>query len=178
MTEHFDDDPDFNEFDDEEIKSRSEIKREAEALQALGGSLTKLPASQLDSMNLPEELRSALADYQRFTSRTAMKRQLQYIGRVMRNIEAEPIQQALNKLRVKDHQQVVFFHRLEKWRDRLLSEGDSALGELLTEAPEIDRQQLRQMVRNAQREAKMNKPPKNTRAIFQYLKEVLSEESK
>lgn len=175
MTEHFDDD-DFDEFEGEEVKSRSEIKREAEALQVLGQSLTKLPAAQLDKMNLPEALRSALADYQRFTSRTALKRQLQYIGKVMRGVDPEPIQQALETLRSQDRKQVVFFHRVEKWRDRLLGEGDSALGELLTEAPDVDRQQLRQMIRNAQREAKMNKPPKNARAIFQYLKEVLGED--
>ncbi len=169
MSDYFDDDA----FDGEDIKSRSELKREVQALQSLGSLLTKLPAAQLDSMGLPENLRSALADYQRFTSRAAKKRQLLYIGRVMRNIDPEPIKQAHQRLLNQDHKVNAHFHRLEKWRDRLLNEGDSALTELIDEAPGVDAQQLRQMIRNAQREASKNSPPKSARAIFQYLKEAL-----
>ncbi len=177
MSDYFDDDLNHNEFDDEEIKSRSEIKREVQALQTLGVSLTKLSSVQLDSMNLPDNLRSAIADYQRFTSRTAMKRQLLYVGRIMRNIDPEPIKQARDRLLNQDHQLNAHFHRLEKWRDRLLNEGDEALTELINSTPDIDGQQLRQMIRNARREASKNKPPKSARAIFQYLKEKLRNEN-
>ncbi len=173
MSDYFDEAFDDDELDGEDIKSRSELKREVQALHSLGRLLTKLPAAQLDNMSLPENLRSAIADYQRFTSHTAMKRQLQYIGRVMRNIDPEPIKQAHQRLLNQDRKVNAHFHRLEKWRDRLLNEGDSALTELIDEAPEIDAQQMRQMIRNAQREASKNKPPKSARAIFQYLKEVL-----
>lgn len=166
---------DYDEFGDEEIKSRSQLKREVHQLYELGERLSQLPASKLNSLNLPDELRSAIDDYQRFTARGAMKRQLQYIGKVMRSIDPEPILQGLESLQSKDAQQVAYFHRLEKWRDRLISEGDSALGELVKEVPEVDRQQLRQMIRNAQKEAKQNKPPKNARAIFQYLKGQISD---
>ncbi len=176
MTDYFDDDPYFDEFEDEEGKSKTKIKQEMHELQTLGEELTKLPPGKLDSMELPDDLRQAIADYQRFTARGAMKRQLQYIGKVMRNIDPEPILQALDKLQSKDRQQTAHLHRLEKWRERLLNDGDKALSELLNEAPEADRQHLRQMIRNAQREAQQNKPPKNSRAIFQYLKEILREE--
>ncbi len=178
MTDYFDDDLNHDEFDDEEIKSRSEIKREVQALQTLGASLCKLSKVQLDSMDLPDNLRSAIADYQRFTSRTAMKRQLQYIGKVMRHIDPEPIKQTRDRLLNQDCQLNAHFHRLEKWRDRLLNEGDEALTELINSTPDIDKQQLRQMIRNAQREASKNRPPKSARAIFQYLKEKLRNEGK
>ena len=178
MTKHVDDASDYNEFDDENLKSRSQIKREIHQLQELGELLTQLPAAKLDSLNLPDELRNAIADYQRFTSRGAMKRQLQYIGKVMRSVDPEPIKQGLDLLKSKDSQQIAQFHRLEKWRDRLISEGDAALGKLVLEAPEIDRQHLRQMIRNAQKEAAQNKPPKNSRAIFQYLKDHLQLDEK
>ena len=109
---------------------------------------------------------------------TIKLQKLQYIGKVMRSVDPEPIKQGLDQLKSKDSQQIAQFHRLEKWRDRLVSEGDAALGELVLEAPEIDRQQLRQMIRNAQKEAAQNKPPKNSRAIFQYLKDQLQLDEK
>lgn len=175
MSDNFDD-PYYDDFEDEDYKSKSQVKREMHALQELGEQLTALSASTLDDLGLPDNLRTAIADYQRFTSRQAQKRQRQYIGKVMRSIDPEPIQQALDKIKSRDRQQVAFLHRLENWRDRLLSEGDSALGELLQEAPNIDRQQLRQLIRNAKQEAAKNKPPKSSRAIFQLLKASMASE--
>jgi len=175
MSKHSNNSPDHDEFDEENLISRSQIKREVQQLYDLGERLAQLPTSKLDSLELPEALRSAINDYQRFTARGAMKRQLQYIGKVMRNVDPEPIQQGLERLQNKDNQQVAYFHRLEKWRDRLISEGDDALAALIEIAPEIDRQQLRQVIRNAQKEAQQGKPPKSARAIFKYLKEQIHE---
>ncbi len=178
MAHHPEDDGQVDDFDEEDyVKSRSELKRDVQELQALGKALCKLPAAQLNKMNLPEDLRDAVADYQRFPTHHAKKRQLQYIGKVMRRVDPEPIKLAMDKTLHNDKQETIFLHRVERWRDRLLSDGDSVLGDLLSVAPNIDCQQLRQMVRNAQREIKANKPPKNTRLIFQYLKDQLQDRS-
>lgn len=164
----------FND-DDEEIiyVSKSQLKRESHELQALGEKLVELPASKLAKIPLPEELADAIALAQRIKQRGGRKRQLQYIGKLMRKIDAEPIQQAMDTLILDSARETAHLHQLEQWRDRLVIEGDAALGELLEEYPQAERQHLRQLVRNAQRESKQNKPPKSAREIFRYLRELM-----
>jgi ribosome-associated protein len=160
--------------DDEEIiyVSKSQLKRESHALQALGEELVELPAAKLAKIPMPAELAEAVALARKIKARGGRKRQLQYIGKLMRSIDADPIEQALDDLKNAAGREAARFHRLEQWRDRLVAEGDAALGELLDEFPAADRQHLRQLVRNAQREAKNNKPPKSAREIFRYLREL------
>ncbi len=161
--------------EDEEIIliSKSQLKRESEALQALGEELVNLPANKLAKFPLPEKLEAAIKEAQRITARGGHKRQLQYIGKIMRQIDTQPIQQAMDELKKEHLHENVRLHQLEQWRDRLIAEGDKALADLLDKQPNLDRQHLRQLMRNAQQEAKKNKPPKSARELFRYLRDVM-----
>ncbi len=157
--------------------SKSQLKRESHALQKLGEALIALSSKKLQTIQLPDNLQSAIHDAQKIKSHSALKRQRQYIGKLMRNIDAEPIESALDKLLNRDAQSTARLHRIEKWRDRLLEEGDTALSELVGEYPACDRQQLRQWIRSAQREQKLNKPPASSRQLFRYLRELMESSS-
>ncbi len=104
------------------------------------------------------------------------RRQLQLIGKMLRNRDVDPIRQALDKLKNRHNQQVALFHKLEQIRDRLIDDGDDAIAEVLNLWPDADRQQLRSLIRNAKKEKEGNKPPKSARLIFQYLRELAENE--
>ncbi len=157
----------------EETKSKSRVKREMHALQELGEALVKLSASELARIEMPDELRDAVRDARKIRQRGAHKRQLQFIGRLMRQIDPQPIRASLDKLLNRDRVSIAYQHRIERWRDRLLSEGDSALSRLLEEHPSLDRQHLRQLLRNARKELQLEKPPRAARELFRYLRDSL-----
>lgn len=168
-----DDVPDNEDEDDDEIiwVSKSEIKRDAEELKRLGVELVELGKNALDKIPLDDDLRAAIELAQKI-KKEGRRRQLQLIGKMMRSRDVEPIRQALDKLKNRHNQQVFLFHKLETLRDRLVAEGDEALSEVLKLYPEADRQQLRVLIRNAQKEKAANKPPKSYRQIFSYLREL------
>ena len=155
--------------------SKSEMKRDMDALQKLGEELVALTPNGLAKIPLDEELLSSIKDAQRFKNE-ARRRQLQYIGKVMRSIDIEPIQAALDKLNNKHSQMTVALHKLEQKRDRLIENGDSMINAIMVDHPEADRQRLRQLVRQANKEKSQSKPPKAYREIFQYLKELYLED--
>lgn len=159
--------------DSEDGPSKSERKREMHARQQLGESLTRLSHSQLAKIPLSDSLRDAIKDYQRFPQREAKRRQLQFIGRLMRDADCEAIEQAWQLTQAGSEASKKVQHRLEHWRDRLIKEGDDGLNHLLAEYPAIDRQPLRQLIREAHKEQKENKPPAASRKIFQYIKPYL-----
>ena len=161
-------------FDQEEPlgPSRSQLKREAEALQDLGAELVKLKTSQLETIPMPERLRDAVMEARRIKSHGALRRQMQFVGKVMREVEAEPIREALDRLLNRDQAAAARFHLLERWRDRLIDEGDKALAEWLDVHPESDRQHLRQLVRNAVKERNSGKPAGAGRALFRFIREM------
>ena len=163
-------DQDSEDYSEEEIISKSQLKREANAAQQLGQDLLTLNPADLEGMDLPESLVSALNEARRIKKHGALKRQFQYIGKLMRKIDIEPIREEYLRLTNHYRHDVKEFHQLENWRDRLLSEGDKALEELINAAPGADRQHLRQLMRQAAKETKLNKPPKSAREIFKYLK--------
>ena len=171
--EWLDDVPDNDEEEDEEIiwVSKSEIKRDAEELKRLGAELVDLGKNSLDKIPLDERLRTEIELAQRI-KKEGRRRQLQLIGKLLRSIDVEPIRVALDKLKNRHNQQVALFHKLEMLRDRLIEQGDEAMGDVIALYPEADRQQLRSMIRNAQKEKTGNKPPKSARQIFQYLREL------
>jgi ribosome-associated protein len=158
---------------DAERPSKSQRKRDAHALQDLAVSLVELADSELERVPMPEQLREAVLAARRMTAHGAIARQRQYLGRLMRDIDPEPIRDALDAIHARGHAHVAHFHRLERWRDRLLAEGDAALEELLGEHPRLDAQQLRSLMREEARERKANKPPQAARALFRYLREQL-----
>ena len=165
--------PDLEEEEDDEIiwVSKSEIKRDAEELKRLGAELVELGANALDRIPLDEDLRAAIELAQKI-KKEGRRRQLQLIGKMLRARDEEPIRTALDKLKNRHNQQVALFHKLEVLRDRLIEQGDDVMSEVLNLYPQADRQQLRSMIRNAQKEKAANKPPKSARQIFQYLREL------
>ncbi len=153
--------------------SKSAIKREMTALQTLGERLVELPAARLAQIPISDEaLLEAIALAQRITARGGLRRQLQYIGKLMRRIDAEPIEQALNALDHQDSAEKARFHRLENLRDHFLDEGDTALDAVLSAFPNADRQQLRQLYRQHKQDKNAGKPPTAGRKLFRYLRQL------
>jgi ribosome-associated protein len=162
--------------DDENIelpKSKSQLKREMTALQALGTAIVELGARDLAKIPLPDDLAEAIHQAREIKSHGALRRQMQFIGRLMRNVDPAPIQQALDAIRLCGQQSASRFHTIEQWRDRLINEGQTALDEFISQHPQADRQQLRQLLLNAAKEAKLEKPPKSARSLFRLLREIL-----
>lgn len=159
--------------DIEQPISKSEIKRQMTALQKLGEELVALPASKLDQLDLPETLRDAVNQAKRITAHGGLRRQMQYIGRLMRITDAQPIADQLNAWRGDSAEVIAEFHRMENWRTRLLAD-DAALTEFVDIYPQADAQQLRTLVRNARREASATQAPKSSRALFKLIRELVS----
>lgn len=160
------------EYDDENWVSRSQKKRDVEALQDIGVRLVELKPDQLEKIDISDTLREAIIEAKRLTSRSAIRRHMQYIGKLMRNEDGEEIQAAIDRFDVTTQAHNQVFHKLEKWRDRLINNEKGMLDVILTEYPQTDMQHLRQLVRNAQKEQSQNKPPAATRKLFKYLREL------
>ena len=159
----------------EEIKSKSQFKREMIALQEMGEELVRLNAEQLAKLPLTDELREAICAAQGMHARGARYRQMQYIGRLMREVDPAPVQEALDIVRNRHNRATSLLHRLEKWRNELIAGDHEALEEVFAAFPNADRQHLRQLVRNAQKEEEAGKPPKSSRELFRYLRELQEE---
>ena len=142
-------------------------------LQALGAALAALPESQLQAMNLAEDLLDALLEAKRIKSHEAKRRQMQYVGRLMRSLDPAPIRARLAELEGNSAQATARHRRLEAWRERLLAD-DEALTAFAAEHPGADLQVLRTLIRNARKEAGLGKPPRASRELFRVLKEIES----
>ncbi|WJW74870.1 ribosome biogenesis factor YjgA [Thiohalobacter sp. IOR34] len=151
--------------------SKSQRKRDSQALRALGETLVGLPESRLAQIELPETLREAVDLARRIKAHGGRKRQLQYIGKLLRGMDAAPIQAALEAMRQQDARASRRFHQLEALRERLIEDGDAALGALFESYPQADRQHLRQLIRQAQRDRGADKS-RGPRALFRYLREL------
>ena len=155
---------------EEELVSKTQIKNEMNERQALGMQLTKLAPDTLKKIGLSEELLEAALFYKKITANGALKRQAQFIGRLMRDTDPEPIQAYLNKLKGDNAEHNAAMQRLELLRERLI-ESDDVLTELIADNPELPISELRTLIRNARREKEQNKPPKAFRELFQLLKQ-------
>ncbi len=165
----------FDANDDDAKFSKSERKRNDQALQALGTRLLDLAPEQLANLPVADELRDAVNDARRIRSHEAHRRQLQYIGRLMRNLgDPAPLRDALALLDAGHARGVAHQHHLEQWRSRLLDDGDTALATLLRDYPTADRQYLCQLIRQAEQERRLDKPAKAARSIFRYLSELMA----
>lgn len=163
--------PDLTEHDD--APSKSELKRQMTSLQELGEELTRLNKKQLAQIPIEDEqLLEAIAEVQKIRSNSARRRHLQFIGKLMRSLDAEPIRAALSNLDQAKRKADSDFHRLEKLRDDMLAAGVTGT-ELATRIwPQADRQQLRQLLLQHQRELQLNKPPAASRKLFRYLRDL------
>ncbi len=153
---------------DEEALSKTKRKQISTALQKLGVELVALNRSQLDQLRLPDQLLDAVLLAKRLGRDEAGRRQMQYIGRIMRGIDATPIQQQLDAWKGVNYQEIGRLHEVERWRERLLAE-DASLAEFLSSYPGCDAQQLRTLIRNTRKEQAAARPPANYRALFRLL---------
>lgn len=158
---------------DENSKSRR--KKEMLDLQKLGESLVKLTETQLKTIPLQENLLIAV-QHARNLKAEAMRRQMQYIGKLMRDVDAEPIKAALKKIQMARENKAVKFQETEKWRAKLISNGDEALNVFVSQYPEVDRQQLRQLIRKAVQDQKKSVNTGAEKALFKYLRTIVKEE--
>lgn len=152
--------------------NKTQIKKDIALLNALGEEISNLPSAQISALNLPEKLETAIREVAKMPHKSARKRQLKFIAQQFHKMESEvePIFEKVAKFKNKSSHAVREHHLIEKWRDRLLKEGQGALTELLDDYPHADSQHLRQLMRNAQKEFATGKPPKSSRLIYRELK--------
>lgn len=158
----------------DERPSKSQRKRDMNALQELGLKLSGLSADILKKMPLDESLLDAILQHQKIRQREAGRRHLQLIGKLMRFADVDAVQAAYDSTQTVSREASHALHQLEHWRARLLNEGDSVVGEAMQVFPGVEAQSLRQMIRDARRETGQQKPPVAARKLFQYLKQFQS----
>ncbi len=157
----------------DEVVSKTKRKKEMTELQSLGAQLVALPDSQLADIPLDEALREAVLEAKRITAHEGKRRQMQYIGRLMREVDAAPIRERLDAVSGQSAQAAALHRRLEAWRGRLLAD-DEALTGFAAEYPGADLQELRTLIRNARKEQKEAKPPRAFRELFRFIKSCSS----
>ena len=155
----------------DEILSKTKRKQEMLALRDMGAELAELPESQIRALDIGETLKLAVLEAKRITSHGAKRRQLQYIGKLMRSAELEPIRELLDSREGNSARAAAHHQRLETWRSRLLAD-DEALTEFAAAHPAADLQALRALLRNARKEAKEGKPPRAYRELFRFIKDA------
>ena len=162
---------DDSEFDADAPPSKTQLKKEMQDLQAVGEALVDLSPERLKKVPMPDALREAVLEAQRISKRGARRRQLQYIGRLMRGIEAEPIRAALDALTGNSREEAARQHRAERLRSELL-EDEGVLFRIAETWPAADLQHLRVLRRNALKEQEKGKPPRAFRELFRELREL------
>jgi ribosome-associated protein len=159
-----------------EFVSRTKKKQQVEELQRLGAALIELPAAQLDALALPAQLLAAVREAQRITSHEARRRQVQFIGKVMRKVDPEPVRAAVAAIAGHSAATRARQKRLEQWRERLIGD-NAALTEFMREfagaEAVVDLQAVRALIRNARKEIAEAKPPRAQRELFRLLREAL-----
>ena len=162
---------------DGDARSKSARKREMTSRQALGEALCELSRAELARIPIEDErLLAAVEESRQISHHSALRRHRQYIGKLMRSIDPEPIQRALASLHEERRGAAARFHELEILRDRLVDEGDAALEAVLRRFPHADRQHLRALHRETQRERQAMRPPAASRRLFRYLRELAESE--
>ncbi len=156
--------------------SKTALKRDAEDLRKLGVAISELPASRRKKVDMPDDLREAIEAYVRMTAHGAKKRQMQYVGKLLRGVDAEPLRQAIEDFAAGRAADARRLHDIERWRERMISD-DDAVTEWMGLYPETDVQRLRSLIRAARRDRKEESPgsgmsttaTRSFRALFQFL---------
>lgn len=172
----------MSEFDDDDYDedveyyavrpNKTQIKKDIAELFKLGETLSELPLSTLKNFELPEHIHKSISEVAGMPLTGARKRLLKYIAAQFHKMDVSDIQEKLAKLQNQSAHAVREHHLVERWRERLLNEGDEALTELRDQQPALDVQQLRQLLRNIHKEAQTGKPPKSSRQLYRYLKDL------
>lgn len=167
----------FQDDDEEDVyrgPSKSQLKREQLELQALGKEMTGLGDEQLKRIGLPEDVLFEIKEFRRMRSFGAQRRQLQLIGKKMRDMDPKAVREAIDRATGESRAAVALLHRCETLRDRMIAD-DAALTAFISEHPEVDIQALRTLVRGARRERDAAKPPKSARELYKFLHRTLEE---
>ncbi len=152
--------------------SKSQMKRDMHRYQALGESLIDQKADVLDTLNISEQLRNAIDEAKRLKSREALRRQKQFIGKLMKSESMDEIEEALGAIELERKSQDRTFKRLEAIRTSLLQGSNDAINAVIAEYPEIDRPKLRQLTKRARHEVSDNLPPSAQRQLFRFLRDT------
>ena len=154
--------------------NKTRIKKDMAVLFALSQELADLPPTQLKALELPDILYKSLTEASGMPHKSARKRLLKFITGQLNKIDIDPYLERLARMKSQSAHAVREHHIAERWRARLINDGNAALTELLNDHPHADRQQLRQLIRNAQKETELAKPPKSSRFLYRYLKVLLN----
>jgi ribosome-associated protein len=154
--------------------NKTRIKKDMAVLFALSQELAELPPTQLKALELPDIVHKALTEASGMPHKSARKRLLKFITGQLNKIDIDPYLERLARMKSQSAHAVREHHIAERWRARLINDGNNALTELLNDHPHADRQQLRQLIRNAQKETELAKPPKSSRLLYRYLKVLLN----
>ena len=166
---------DIDEFD-EDFKSKSEIKREMHQLQDFAKSLVEMSKHQRSRLPLSEDLQDAMVTADKISNKhEALRRHIRHIAKILLETDLEPIQKAIDIMANKHQQESAKFIRLEQLREQLIAQGSDTIENLLSQYPQMERQKLRQLVRQAAKEVKAEKPGKHYRELFSYLKSHITE---
>ena len=166
---------DIDDTHDDEIdygSSKSQVKRECHHLVDVGEEILKLSSEDIRSLQLPDELDAAIATALKIKSRSGLKRQRLYIGKLLRSMDSEAVESQLRKIQHRHDTNTAQFRRLEKWRDSLIDNDKQTLNEVIAYFPDIDRQHINQLIRAAHQEKQRDKPPSASRKLFKYLREL------
>ncbi|MGD2118826.1 MAG: ribosome biogenesis factor YjgA [Chromatiales bacterium] len=169
-SDDFDDDTDIDDEADE-IVSKSQLKRDMQAIVDLAGQLLDFPQEKIAACGISDKALQALQEARPMKASGAKKRQLKYVAKLLKNEDITALQRLVEQSKSVHLAEQRRFHELEKWRDRLIEQGDTAIEPLLEVMPDINRQQLRQLIRTAQKELQQQKAPAAARKLFKYLRE-------
>ncbi len=165
--------------DDEARPSKTRLKQQSHDLQALGLAVAELSDERLARLELPERLLDAIVEFRKTRTHEGRRRQLQYVGKLMRDVDAEPLREAVDKAKLGSARDTLLLHEAERWRDALLND-DDAMTRWLQAHADCDAQRLRSLVRAARREAALppgQRNPRSHRELFQFIRPLLSEAS-
>lgn len=166
-----------DDFHDEDYKSKSQLKREMHALQDIGKQLIELRPDQVTPLPMSDKLRAAIEESRRITQREARRRHLQYIGKVIRQEDQlDELIRAIEAYDAGSAEHTRRQHLAERWRDRLVDEGDAVVGEFIDYCPAADIQHLRNLARNARRDAQKEKNTGQAKKLFRYLRDCIDEQ--
>lgn len=169
---------DFNDIDSKENDeehygpSKSQLKRDSLHMIDIGEEILKLKPEDIRSLELPIELEEAVATALKIKSRSGLKRQRQFIGKLLRAIDNDDIENRLRKIQHRHDTNTAQFKRLEKWRDELIDNNRETLNEVIDHFPEVDRQHINQLIRAAHQEKIKDKAPTASRKLFKYLRDL------
>ncbi|HCK03198.1 MAG: DUF615 domain-containing protein [Methylophilales bacterium] len=156
------------------IISKTELKKDSKKVQAFGRSIAELSNDEIKKFNFPVNIQEAIKEFKAIKSNSAKKRQVQFLGKLLREVDLTEAYGVMERLRTNSQQEIQANHYIEKWRDKLLSNKE-AITEFISLYPEADSQSLRQLIQNSLKERSLNKPPKSYRQLFQIIKSMIKE---